>query len=210
MRKIKTAFENAKGLSLEALLMFPNLEQPCPGVIICHPHPLYGGNMHNNVTTDVARALVEKGLAALLFNFRGVGRSEGNFDHGIGETEDALAALAFLAKLKEINPLQLGIIGYSFGGLVAFKAGEISKEARAIAGISPVIPSGSLQKCSKPKLIICGDQDSMVPVSGVLEKAAKMAEPKKIKIIAGADHFWAGIEHKFTSMVTDFFAGALV
>jgi alpha/beta superfamily hydrolase len=211
MRTIDTFFQNEAGLSLEALIKFPGeLRSPFPGVVICHPHPLYGGDMHNNVTTSVARALVDRGMAALLFNFRGAGRSEGSFDDGRGETEDALAALSFLAGLKEVNPLQIGIIGYSYGGMIAFKAGEQSELVRAIAGISPVTPPGSLQKTLKPKLIVCGKQDSVVPASGILNEVAKMAEPKKVEVITGADHFWWGLEDKFTGMVADFFAATLV
>lgn len=115
MRTLRVTLQ-AGGLLLEGCLELPQGTGPVPGVVLCHPHPLYGGDMENNVIVAVGRALVRSGLAALRFNFRGVGRSQGEFAGGVGEQEDARAALSFLATRPEIDPARLGIAGYSFGG----------------------------------------------------------------------------------------------
>ncbi len=120
-------------ITLEGVLHL--LEQPpSPGVLICHPHPLYGGNMHNNVVTAISGALVEKGLAALRFNFRGVGGSEGSYANGVGEQQDVAAGIAYLRQLPEIDPSSVGVAGYSFGAIQALYAG--AEAPRAIAAIS--------------------------------------------------------------------------
>jgi len=197
---------NNDGLSLEACLEFPGSPGPCPGVVLCHPHPLYGGDMDNNVILAVSRALTGEGIACLRFNFRGVGRSGGSFAGGTGEKDDARAALSFLARREEIDPDRIGILGYSFGGMVALSAGARSDAVKALAAVSPVVPAGVPGDCVKPKFIVCGSEDKMIPSPAILEEAAKMAGPKTVEVISGADHFWWGYEEKLTNLVVDFFA----
>ncbi len=205
MRVIKTTFYNS-GLSLEARLDLPDVPGRRPGVVLCHPHPLYGGNMDNNVIMAVSRALAGFGIASLRFNFRGVGLSQGSFADGVGEQDDAESALAYLALREEINPERIGIMGYSFGGMVAMAAGGRSSVARAVAAVSPVVP---LRDCPKPKLIVTGGSDSIIPASAVLLETGGMALPKKIEVIAGADHFWWGCEDEAANRVAAFFKEAL-
>src|SRR5690554_4830659 len=109
-------------LNLEGCLVIPQRVGTAAGVVICHPHPLYGGSMANNVVYAVSRALTKKGIASFCFNFRGVGRSEGVHDGGQGEIDDTLAAIAFLADRSEIESGRVGLAGYSFGGAVALNA----------------------------------------------------------------------------------------
>lgn len=198
----------AAGLLLEGCLDLPEGKGPFPGVVVCHPHPLYGGNMENNVVVAVSRALTRRGTAALRFNFRGVGRSQGVFAGGTGEQEDAKAALAYLAAQKAIDPARTGIAGYSFGGMVALLAGEASPAAGALAAVSPVLFPGMLTACAKPKLIICGERDELLPCTQIMQEAAAMAEPKTVLTVPGADHFWRGREEEVAGPVAEFFARA--
>lgn len=192
--------------ALEGRLELPDLPPPFPGVIICHPHPLHGGNMNNNVVTGVGYALVQKGFAVLRFNFRGVGRSEGAFDEGIGEQDDARACLKFLREREEIDPGRIGLAGYSFGGMIALSVGVREDAVRVMAGISPVMPKDILRGCNKPKIIISGTYDDVVPVSLVSQETEKAGEHTEIRVIDGADHFWWGFERQLGEMVAAFFA----
>jgi len=209
MRKIKTTLNN-NGLLLEACLDLPDmLDSPCPGVVLCHPDPRYGGNMDNNIIMAVSWALTGKGIAGMRFNSRGVGRSRGFFGGGVPEQDDARAALSFLVQQEEVDSGRVGIMGYSFGGKVALPVGGSSSAIKAIAGVSPVIPPGVLADCAKPKLIVCGSEDDVVSPFLVLQEAANMAEPKTVEVIPGVDHFWWGYEEKVAEMVAEFFVNAL-
>ncbi|MCL6611294.1 MAG: alpha/beta fold hydrolase [Peptococcaceae bacterium] len=208
MKTLKIFFDSG-GLDLEACLDLPGGPGPHPGVVLCHPHPLYGGNMDNNVILAVSRALGEAGIAGMRFNFRGVGRSGGAYDNGAGEREDARFALDFLSGREEIDPARIGVMGYSFGGMVAMAAAERAGQVRAVAAVSPVIPpGGALREFPKPKFIACGAADDLIPSSAILEEFAKMAEPKKIEVVPGADHFWRGHEDKVAGMAARFFVEA--
>ncbi|MGB9826208.1 MAG: alpha/beta hydrolase [Desulfofundulus sp.] len=208
MRKIQIDLPSS-GLVLEACLDLPAVSGPFPGVVLCHPHPLYGGDMNNNVILAISRSLTGKGIASLRFNFRGVGRSQGCFANGIGEQEDAQAALLLLSNREEIDPSRIGIMGYSFGGMVALAVGDTNNVVRAIAAVSPVIPADVLKQCAKPKLIVTGAEDNIITPSSVLKETAGMAEPKIVEVIAGVDHFWWGYEARVGEMVADFFARVL-
>jgi len=210
MQEIKVSF-SSNSLNLEGCLALPDSPDKRfhAGVLLCHPHPLYGGNMHNNVVVAVSRALTAKGMAALRFNFRGVGHSQGSFAGGIGELDDARSALAFLSNREEIDPDRIGIMGYSFGGMVAFSVGIESALVRAMAGISPVVTPGLLRDCSKALLVIYGTEDDVVPPATVLPELKNTAIPANVEAIAGADHFWHGYEQKAAEKAADFFAGHL-
>jgi len=188
----------------------PDLRRLYPGVVLCHPHPLYGGDMENNVVKAVVRALNARGIAALRFNFRGVGKSGGSFAGGSGEQDDAEATILALAGRVEIDPDRIGIAGYSFGGMVALATGERSNPVKAIAAVSPVIPPGVLRSSPKPKFIVCGAADELIPSTAVLRETAGFAEPKTVLVIPGIDHFWWGNEEKAANPVADFFAKLLL
>ena len=107
-------------ISLEGILSLPDGDGPFPLVVICHPHPLYGGSMDNNVVQSITKKLPGRELATLIFNFRGVGRSGGRFGGGIAEREDLKAALLLPQPKTRVDPDKMGTCGYSFGSLVAF------------------------------------------------------------------------------------------
>lgn len=192
-------------LELEGYLSLPETSRLIPGVVLCHPHPLNGGNMDNNVILAVSRALAARDIAALRFNFRGVGMSQGSYDEGIGEKDDALAALDFLAGREEIDSSRLGLVGYSFGGMVALSSGIRSNLVKAVACISPVITGGLLKEVSKPLLIIYGTEDEIVPPSTIIRETASL-EQGSVQAVEGVDHFWWGYETKAAETVSAFLA----
>ncbi len=209
MTVIVQTFYSGK-LNLEGVLQMPReYGDQLPGVVLCHPHPLYGGEMNNNVVVAVSRVLSERGIAAFRFNFRGVGLSEGVFDDGVGEQDDLRAALAALAELPEVNPDRLGVMGYSFGGMVALAAGKSCEQVQAIAAVSPVITPGLMQGLVKPAYFICGTNDHVVSTDLLIREAEGMVPPGQVEIIRGVDHFWVGHETDMAGKVAAFFAGTL-
>jgi len=181
-----------------------------PAVAVCHPHPLYGGDMENNVVLSLCRALVAAGVAALRFNFRGVGGSGGSHGGGIGERQDARAALDFLAGLPEVDSGRLGLAGYSFGALVALSAAD--ERVRALVAVSP--PAGGLDAASFrpgiPTLLVSGDQDDIAPAARLPEMAASLGPDCETRSVAGADHFWWSHEEPLATAVLEFFRDRLL
>jgi len=181
-----------------------------PGVAVCHPHPLYGGDMENNVVVALCRALAGGGMVVLRFNFRGVRGSSGSYSGGFGERQDARAALDFLAGLTEVDSGRLGLAGYSFGALVCLSAAE--ERVRAVAAVSP--PAGGLDPTSfRPgilTLLVSGDRDDISPALGLPEMAASLGPPCEIRSVAGADHFWWGYEETLATAVLEFFRAQLM
>ncbi len=199
-------------LKLEGIYFDPESHGSVPAVVVCHPHPLYGGSMRNNVTYAIAGALAEVTIAALLFNFRGVGKSQGSFGGGSTEQQDVEAALGWLSDQNGVEREKLGLAGYSFGGGVALPVACRDARVKGIALISPYFessPSGLLKTCSKPKLIIGGGSDSMVLASQVSSYGQDAEEPKQVEIIEGPDHFWSGYEDVMARKVAGFFSEIL-
>lgn len=177
------------------------------GVVVCHPHPLYGGDMSNSVVQAVAAALCEKSMAALRFNFRGVGRSHGVFDDGIGEQEDVSEALTALAYIEGVDQARIGLAGYSFGARVALAVAAKDDRVRALAAISPA--GGLPTTFPGPKLFVVGDSDDFVSADQLSAEVGKLPGPKEMEIISGVDHFWFGYEHAMAQKVADFFSRIL-
>ena len=181
-----------------------------PGVAVCHPHPLYGGDMENNVVVALCRALAGAGMVALRFNFRGVGGSSGSYGGGSEEGQDARAALDLLVGLAEVDSSRLGLAGYSFGALVALGTGD--ERVRAVAAVSP--PAGGLDLASLPRgiptLLVSGDRDDVSPALGLPEMAASLGPPCEIRSVGGADHFWWGHEETLATAVLEFFRAQLM
>ena len=156
MRQSAVSFK-VKGLSFEGVIAQPDGDDgPLPGVVICHPHPLFGGNMDNNVVLSVSFALAERGFVCLRFNFRGVGNSEGEHSKGELEQQEVLAALELLKAWPGVDGKKLGLAGYSFGSSVILGSPDLHKKAKAFALISPPLtrPTGhrAKGKISSPHL----------------------------------------------------------
>ena len=192
-------------LRLEGELHLPEGEGPFPVVTICHPHPLYGGDMDNNVVMAVYFALVKSSIAALRFNFRGTGNSSGSYGEGVGEQDDLQAALDFLSTLKEIDRQRIGLAGYSFGGMVAAHVAIKDNRIKQLALISPALNETDwirLKKYALPKLILIGEADTSVPFRPFQHF---FGDAKQYQIIAGADHFWYGFEEQLSGKIARFF-----
>lgn len=189
-------------LSLEAALHLPDAT-PAPGVVVCHPHPLYGGDMDNNIVVAVCDALAAGGIAALRFNFRGAGASEGVFDDGRGERQDVLAALEFLAALPEVDAGRVALAGYSFGAMVA--ADVASADLRALALVSPPIAFADLRVAPGcPTLLLAGDKDSLVPADRL--HVFGQTPDVEVRIFEGADHSWWDFEGELGGALAEFLA----
>jgi len=196
-------------LSFEGIVTMPDgSASSLPGVVICHPHPLFGGNMDNNVVLAVSFALVEQGFVTLRFNFRGVGNSQGEHSKGELEYQEALAALDMLGAWPGVNGRRLGLAGYSFGTGVILGNADLQKRARAIALISPSsrnLAHTPLKASKQPKLIITGDRDRLAPDPQLQSLLASFSHPPIFQVVAGADHYWVGQEDELSRQVSDFF-----
>ena len=199
-------------LHLEGILALPRGAGPFPAVVVCHPHPLHGGSMDNNVVRSLCQALTRISLASFRFNFRGVGHSEGQFDQGLGEQEDVEAAVSFISGLKEVDSSRMGLAGYSAGAAFALPMGSRDERIRALAAVSPPLTMfdfAFLQGCRQPKFLISGTEDDFTPVEWFLELCGNLTEPREYQTIEGADHFWWGHESSLASEVADFFTQSL-
>jgi len=195
---------------LEGMVSVPEGPGPFGLVVVCHPHPLYGGNMFNNVVHAVCENLEEKGLAWLKFNFRGVGKSGGKYSDGIGEQDDAQAAISFGERRERIDPDIIGVCGYSFGSTVVFAVAAKDSRVKAVAGISPFIqPPDLLDRCFRPKLFVTGARDGFVDPKNLEEQVKKLPDPKELVLFPDADHFWSEEEAAMAEKVSRFFGKSL-
>ena len=196
------------GLALEGILHLPG-SSPSPAVAVCHPHPLYGGDMHNNVVVALCRAAAARGIAALRFNFRGVGSSQGSFADGVGERADAAAALAHLPQMLEVDDGRVGIVGYSFGAAVALLAA--GEGLRAVVAVStPTIARGLSEIAIRcPALLVVGEQDQVAPPSRLASLGQAVGPQAELVVAPGADHFWWGAEDRLAAIVSDFLVRTL-
>jgi alpha/beta superfamily hydrolase len=178
---------------LEAILMLPD-GAPQAAAVVCHAHPLQGGVMHFKVVFRVAKALQAENMAALRFNFRGVGRSEGHHDEGRGEQDDVGAALDELT--RRFPGLPLLAAGFSFGSVMALRAGCADERVRALIAlgfpISMVKDPSFLNACTRPRLFVQGADDVFGPGPILGDLVAKLPEPKVMVVVPAADHFFSG------------------
>jgi alpha/beta superfamily hydrolase len=178
---------------LEALLWTSPESDPKFVAVVCHPHPLHGGTMHNKVVFQTAKALHQRGATVLRFNFRGVEHSEGVHDRGRGEQDDVRAAIDYLAAEFPGRPILLA--GFSFGSSVGLRVGCGDARVTQLIGLGlPVdnIDMSFLRACEKPKLIIQGGNDQFGARANVEALVATLAGPKRLVIVEGADHFFTG------------------
>ncbi|MFC1978588.1 alpha/beta hydrolase [Chloroflexota bacterium] len=197
---------------LEGTLSYPVADGQFAGVVVCHPHPLYGGDMHNSVVDAVYQELENRSVIALRFNFRGVGNSGGLVADSAGNLNDVGAAIDYLLTVESVDTERIGLVGYSYGGSIVLCYAPNDERIRAIATISPAmtpISSDSIIKYDKPKYFISGEKDGVVPVDKFKYLVEKVAEPKGFRIAAGVDHFWAGHEDVMADDVVSFLVKTL-
>ena len=178
---------------LEAVLMRPDAP-PVAAAVVCHAHPLHGGVMHFKPVFRAAKALQCAGLAALRFNFRGVGRSAGTHDHGAGEQEDARAALVEMQRRFPGLPLLLG--GFSFGSSMALRVAARDARVRAVLALGyPLLRSGDtapLAAVRQPRLFVQGEHDEFGPGEALRALVEPLAPPREIVVVPGTDHYFTG------------------
>lgn len=193
--KIRSFFLEGPAGRLEALLNAGSRDARY-AALVCHPHPLFGGTMHNKVVYHAMKALNGFGFPVLRFNFRGAELSEGEHDYGNGELEDVRTALDWL---KAEFKLPLVFCGFSFGAAVGLRAACPDPAVRGVISLgTPVTAEGRaynyefLNGCPTPKLFISGDRDEFAPAERLYEVTASAADPKRFVLIHGADHFFKG------------------
>ena len=198
---IRSLFLEGKTGRLEALLNGGSVEAT-HAAVVCHPHPLFGGTLHNKVVFHTMKALNSFGFPVLRFNFRGAGLSQGEHDQGRGEVDDVRSALDWLE--AEFH-LPLVLAGFSFGAAVGLRAAYADVRVQALIGVGlPVGPVAEdteeprtytfdfLRDCAKPKLFVSGGRDQFGPRAKLEALVGSLPEPKRLVVIEGADHFFEG------------------
>lgn len=197
----ESIFIDSGGLRIEGLL------HNAPGeraMVATHPHPLYGGDMHNNVVEAVAQAYQEKGYSTFRFNFRSIGSSEGQYDNGIGEQKDVGAALDFLSGLGKSH---IDLAGYSFGAwVIALGLKEFDKATRVIMVSPPhnFIDFSFLKYSPEIKLVIVGSHDEIAGPRAIEKMVSTWNPEATFRMIQGADHFYWGKTHEIKSIIYEF------
>lgn len=187
---------------LEALLEEPEDQDPREAVLVCHPHPQHGGTMHNKVVYRVARGLRKTGCVVLRFNYRGVNLSEGVYDRGIGETEDARTALAWLRERYPELPYSLA--GFSFGSRVALRLGCSLDDVRRIFAVgfpTTYKDRDFLRDCKVPRIFIQSTNDEHGPKPELQAMVNSLAEPKQLLWVDAEDHFFKNGLDDFESLI---------
>jgi uncharacterized protein len=178
---------------LEAVLWTPFDAAVRMAAVVCHPHPLFGGTMHNKVVYQTAKALDALGLPVLRFNFRGTGSSAGKHDRGEGERDDVRAALNFLA--SEFPAIPMLIAGFSFGCWVGLQVGCEDERVVSLIGLGTPVNSTDfsfLTHCEKPKLFVHGSSDQFGDVAKVEALVSSLPGEHRLVVVGRADHFFAG------------------
>ena len=171
----------------------PEARAPRAAVVFAHPHPQYGGTMHTKGTYQSAKALARIGCAVLRFNFRGVGRSEGSWNEGVGEADDFKAALDFMAARYPGVPLWAG--GMSFGSWIGLTAGAADPRASLLLGVAMPVNNydyAAVRDSHKPKFFIHGEFDEICSIHDVRAFYAQASEPKELVVIEASDHLFDG------------------
>ncbi|HHM04409.1 MAG TPA: alpha/beta fold hydrolase [Gammaproteobacteria bacterium] len=176
---------------LEAVLSHPPVGATSQALaVVCHPHPLHQGSLHNKVTLTLARALSQMGVPALRFNFRGVGQSAGSYGGGAGEVDDLLS---ILEQLRERYPDRaLWVAGFSFGAYVALRAAQAFAVDRLITVAPPInlFDFSTLEPPGCPWLVVQGTDDELVPAKAVLRWSARTYPAPEVAFMDGACHYF--------------------
>ena len=199
---------------LESILWTPSApvrHRPPLVTVVCHPHPLYGGTMHNKVVYQAAKSLDALGLPVLRFNFRGAGLSAGEHDRGIGEKGDARAAIDFLgAKFPGVPVL---VAGFSFGAWVGLRVGCEHPRVSHLIGMGLPVNSTDfsfLRQCSKPKLFVHGSQDEFGSMEKVKALVASLPGENHLVFVEDVDHFFAGKLDQLDAAITNWLSDHVV
>jgi len=205
--KRRTAMVGGAAGDLEVVLEMP--DEPVGVAVVCHPHPLYQGTMNNKVVHTLARTWISLDCVAVRFNFRGVGKSAGQYDNGEGETLDALAVIEWAQRQQPVGPLFLS--GFSFGAMIAYRAAQQTKPV-ALVTVAPAVDriraAGDQPQC--PWLIVHGDKDELVPIETMLRWLDELNTVPQLAVLESAEHFFHGRLLELRDVVSDFAEPLLV
>ena len=197
-------------ITLEGEWLFPDGEGLFPAVVVAHPFPPMGGTMQNGVVTAIWQMLASREIAALRFNFRGVGQSQGSFNEGVGERDDVRAVLEVALTTEGIDVNRIGLAGYSFGAMMSVPVAFRDERIQCLALVSAPLSEDNWNKLDeyrKPHLVVVGENDDMVPMALFRRQMEKESDFANYHIITGGDHGLFGYEEKVGEVVVDFFAG---
>jgi uncharacterized protein len=205
----RTFFLEGPAGRLESILWTPvRSAAPTLAAVVCHPHPLFGGTLHNKVVYQAAKSLDAVGVPVLRFNFRGAGLSAGVHDKGRGEEGDVQVALDFLA--KEFPSTSLLVAGFSFGSVVGLRVGCVDPRVKELIGLGiPVNGSdfSFLRECAKPKLFVHGANDKFGAREQVESLVRELPGENRLVVVENADHFFAGhldqLDHAITTWLLE-------
>jgi alpha/beta superfamily hydrolase len=196
---------------LEAILWTPHHATPPPlAAVVCHPHPLFGGTMHNKVVFQAAKSIDALGIPVLRFNFRGAGLSEGVHDRAIGEQGDVAAALQFL--IAEFPAALLLVAGFSFGSVVGLRVGCQTPQVTNLIALGLPVNNADVSflfECSKPKLFIHGSNDEHGALKKVEELIPSFPGENRLVIVPGVDHFFTGRLDEVDQAITNWLTARL-
>jgi alpha/beta superfamily hydrolase len=190
--KTRSLFIDGPAGRLEAIFESPADAEASAAVVVCHPHPQHGGTMHNKVAHTLARTFVRLGFAALRFNFRGTEKSDGQFDEGIGEMDDALAAIEWMQQAQQGKPLWLA--GFSFGAAISVRA-ALESDVSGLVSVAPAISrfaAGMTRQPQCPWLVVQGDEDELVDIEETIAWFNSLGPGPELLIMEGAEHFFHG------------------
>ena len=207
MRQTAIAFKS-NGLTLEGVLALPTeLPQPYPALVMCHPHPMLGGNMDHSVVSTICRAVSDAGFASFRFNFRGVEGSEGEFKNGEAVHDDIKAALNMMRRWPGVDGKRVALGGYSFGAGAILRGLRHFRSARSLVLIAPPLSSigdSRIVKDKRRKLFVVGQNDRLVSSVELQRVLDGVREPLQFREIAGGDHSLSGCEWEVADQVAGF------
>lgn len=189
---------------LEAVLEVAPEHAPIGSVVVCHPHPQQGGTLQNKVVHTLARSFMRLGFAALRFNFRGTGQSEGEFDEGNGELDDALVAIEWMRCRDSQSPVW--VAGFSFGAAIAVKA-AVATRVGGLISVAPAVArfaTGLKSQPDCPWLVIQGDQDELVDLEETINWLNSLEPGPELLIVPGGEHFFHGRLIELRDSVSEF------
>jgi alpha/beta superfamily hydrolase len=212
-QRVLFASTDAPPLQLEGVLHRPGDELGGrAAVLLCHPHSLMGGSMDVPVIVATAEELAGRGVVGLRFNFRGVGRSEGEFGEGVAEVADVAGGVDFLSAREDVDGGRLYVMGYSFGASVGLR--HVEQDPRIAGIVALCLPLGAMAIGSldqdfwagyaQPKLFVAGDRDNICPLSELRPFVHGLPEPKQLIVLEGCDHFLWGREQEIARAIADF------
>lgn len=208
-RSVRFPSRDRQPYLLEGMLHFPQVSgfpPPLPAAVLCHPQPA-SSDMADPLTLHLARELARNGVLALRFNFRGVGKSQGEQTDGRFEPLDIAGAVAYLLQQPEVNPEKLCLVGHAFGAFTALTYAPFDPRVRTVVAISlPLfrISKGFAEKYERPKLFVTGEFDEVSPRHKLEPFVASLPGPKGMKIITGARHLMHGYENEATGAVVTY------